>query len=75
MQKFSNATSQIGDDRPLSYCSFSPDSSMVATASWSGLAKLWHLPSCEMKTILKGKLEQISPSGQYITENVMDIFT
>lgn len=26
--------SQIGDARPLSYCEFSPDSSMIATASW-----------------------------------------
>lgn len=26
--------SQIGDDRPISYCTFSPDSSMIATASW-----------------------------------------
>lgn len=26
--------SQIGDNRPVSCCTFSPDSSMIATASW-----------------------------------------
>ena len=27
-------SSQIGDSRPLSYCSFSPNGKMLATASW-----------------------------------------
>ena len=33
-QGLNNFCSQIGDDRPLSFCQFSPDSSMLATASW-----------------------------------------
>ncbi|KAK7575478.1 hypothetical protein V9T40_011764 [Parthenolecanium corni] len=46
--------SQIGDDRPISYCTFSPDSSMIATASWSGLCKLWSVPGCELLRTFRG---------------------
>ncbi|XP_054289834.1 U4/U6 small nuclear ribonucleoprotein Prp4-like [Macrosteles quadrilineatus] len=46
--------SQIGDTRPLSYCSFSPDSTMLATSSWSGLCKLWSVPDCQQVRTLKG---------------------
>ncbi|XP_075221896.1 U4-U6 small nuclear riboprotein factor 60K [Lycorma delicatula] len=48
------ACSQIGDTRPLSYCNFSPDSKMLATASWSGLCKLWSIPDCEHISTFKG---------------------
>ncbi|XP_042910804.1 U4/U6 small nuclear ribonucleoprotein Prp4 [Parasteatoda tepidariorum] len=46
--------SQIGDKRPLSFCQFSPDSKMLATASWSGLCKLWSVPDCELIRTLRG---------------------
>uniref|UniRef100_A0A0A9YDH1 U4/U6 small nuclear ribonucleoprotein Prp4 n=1 Tax=Lygus hesperus TaxID=30085 RepID=A0A0A9YDH1_LYGHE len=46
--------SQIGDTRPISYCCFSPDSSMLATSSWSGLCKIWSIPDCEEKKVLRG---------------------
>lgn len=39
--------SQIVDTRPVSFCQFSPDSSMLATASWSGVCKLWSVPDCK----------------------------
>lgn len=34
LQNLNNFCSQIGDDRPISFCHFSPDSKMLATASW-----------------------------------------
>lgn len=49
-----NSCSQIGDDRPLSYCQFSPDSQMLATCSWSGLCKLWSVPDCSLIRTLRG---------------------
>uniref|UniRef100_A0A8D9F9N0 U4/U6 small nuclear ribonucleoprotein Prp4 n=1 Tax=Cacopsylla melanoneura TaxID=428564 RepID=A0A8D9F9N0_9HEMI len=46
--------SQVGDTRPISYCAFSPDSQHVATASWSGLCKLWTVPECELVQTFRG---------------------
>ncbi|KAK1883491.1 U4/U6 small nuclear ribonucleoprotein Prp4 [Dissostichus eleginoides] len=39
LRNLNNFCSQIGDDRPISFCHFSPDSKMLATASWSGLCR------------------------------------
>ncbi|KAI8562373.1 hypothetical protein RHMOL_Rhmol03G0031400 [Rhododendron molle] len=36
--------SEIGDDRPLSGCSFSCDGNMLATCASSRVAKLWSMP-------------------------------
>jgi U4/U6 small nuclear ribonucleoprotein PRP4 len=46
--------SEIGDGRPLSSCSFSPDASLLATASWTGVAKLWSVPDVKHIGTLKG---------------------
>jgi U4/U6 small nuclear ribonucleoprotein PRP4 len=46
--------SQIVDQRPVSYCQFSPDNSMLATASWSGVCKLWSVPECKELRTLRG---------------------
>ncbi|CAN8019984.1 U4/U6 small nuclear ribonucleoprotein Prp4 [Ixodes scapularis] len=46
--------SQIGDTRPISFCEFSPNSQMLATASWSGLCKLWSVPDCQPIRTLRG---------------------
>ncbi|XP_046366916.1 U4/U6 small nuclear ribonucleoprotein Prp4-like [Haliotis rufescens] len=54
IRSVTNDCSQIGDDRPLSYCQFSPDSQMLAVASWSGLCKLWSIPDCQLVRQLRG---------------------
>ncbi|XP_028318360.1 U4/U6 small nuclear ribonucleoprotein Prp4 [Gouania willdenowi] len=54
LRNLNNFCSQIGDDRPISFCHFSPDSSMLATASWSGLCKLWSVPDCKLIRTLRG---------------------
>lgn len=57
LRSLNNFCSQIGDDRPISYCHFSPNSKMLATACWSGLCKLWSVPDCNLLHTLRGELE------------------
>lgn len=54
IRAISNECSQIGDSRPLSFCSFSPNSKILAVASWSGLCKLWSIPDCQLVRQLRG---------------------
>jgi len=46
--------SQIGDTRPISHCEFSPNSQYLVTSSWSGICKLWSVPSCELMQTYRG---------------------
>jgi U4/U6 small nuclear ribonucleoprotein PRP4 len=55
----SNYSSQIGDNRPISSCQFSPNSHFLATASWSGLCKLWTVPDCEEVMTMRGHNVQV----------------
>jgi len=52
--------SQVGDSRPLAHCAFSPDpnTSYLATASWSGLVKLWKIPGAEVSHTMRGHEER-----------------
>lgn len=54
-----NFCSQIGDNRPLSFCQFSPNGEILATTSWSGLCKLWSIPDGNEIRILKGHNERV----------------
>ncbi|KAJ7308054.1 hypothetical protein JRQ81_008557 [Phrynocephalus forsythii] len=54
LRSLNNFCSQIGDDRPISFCHFSPNSKLLATACWSGLCKLWSVPDCNLVHTLRG---------------------
>ncbi|GAB4851680.1 hypothetical protein Ancab_031084 [Ancistrocladus abbreviatus] len=50
--------SEIGDDRPLSGCSFSNDGTLLATCSLTGVAKIWTMPQLKKVAVLKGHTER-----------------
>ncbi|XP_037721983.1 U4/U6 small nuclear ribonucleoprotein Prp4 [Drosophila subpulchrella] len=54
LQSLAPLCSQVGDTRPVSSAAFSADSTLLLTASWSGLCKLWSVPDCELKQTLRG---------------------
>ena len=61
LSKLSAFSSEIGDARPLSSLSFSPCSTRLATASWSGLSKVWTLmPQTRLGWELKGHAGNVS---------------
>ncbi|KAJ3292781.1 U4/U6 small nuclear ribonucleoprotein Prp4 [Borealophlyctis nickersoniae] len=51
---------QFGDERPLGYCVFSPNSKALATGSFSGLVSLWSVPNSEKLHTLKGHTSRVS---------------
>ncbi|CAG8440228.1 3056_t:CDS:10 [Diversispora eburnea] len=59
LKSYANFSSQIGDDRPISQCVFSPDRSKIVTGSWSGLIRIWGVPNCEALSLLKGHTDRI----------------
>lgn len=61
LSKLAAFSSEIGDARPLSSLSFSPCSSRLATASWSGLSKVWTItPQTRLGWELKGHAGNVS---------------
>ncbi|KAL4585893.1 hypothetical protein LXL04_010520 [Taraxacum kok-saghyz] len=55
---FSLDCSEIGDDRPLSGCSFSHDGNFLSTCSITGVAKVWSMPDVKLISSLKGHTER-----------------
>ncbi|KAI1277972.1 U4/U6 small nuclear ribonucleoprotein Prp4 [Halotydeus destructor] len=51
--------SQVGDNRPVTSVRFSPDTSLIATASWSGLCKLWTMPNLDHSRNLRGHNDKV----------------
>lgn len=59
LRTYGNYCSQVGCQRPLSASQFSPDGKMLATASWSGLCKLWTVPDCKEIKSLRGHQQRV----------------
>eukprot|EP01129_Flabellula_baltica_P010351 TRINITY_DN4369_c0_g1_i2.p1 TRINITY_DN4369_c0_g1~~TRINITY_DN4369_c0_g1_i2.p1 ORF type:complete len:306 (-),score=59.57 TRINITY_DN4369_c0_g1_i2:579-1496(-) len=58
-KNFSISNSTVGDEtRPLSSVNFSPCGEYIATSSWSGLCKLWHLDTSTEVRALQGHTER-----------------
>ncbi|KAK9156141.1 hypothetical protein Sjap_003621 [Stephania japonica] len=63
--------SEIGEDRPLTGCAFSPDGSLLATCAMNGVGRLWNMPQLSKVVPLKGHTERatdvaFSPMGKYL---------
>ena len=58
-----NQCSVFGDGRPIAACAFSPDGAALATASWSGLLKLWDGATCEHRLTVRAHAENIRVTG------------
>jgi U4/U6 small nuclear ribonucleoprotein PRP4 len=52
--RFEISMSQFADPSCVSKGVFSPDGKYFATSGWSGLCKVWKIPSCDLQTTLLG---------------------
>ena len=55
-----NQASEIGDERPIAGCAFSPDGSQLATGAWSGTVKVWAMPSLTKQLTIKAHAERVT---------------
>ncbi|PRW05847.1 U4 U6 small nuclear ribonucleo PRP4 [Chlorella sorokiniana] len=55
-----NQASEIGDERPIAGCCFSPDGSQLATGAWSGTLKVWAMPSLQKQLTIKAHAERVT---------------
>ncbi|KAJ3270204.1 U4/U6 small nuclear ribonucleoprotein Prp4 [Terramyces sp. JEL0728] len=60
LQDFQTKNLQVGDERPIGFCQFSPNSKLLATTSWAGNIKLWSVPGSEEVYLLKGHRDRVS---------------
>eukprot|EP01103_Thecamoeba_quadrilineata_P013413 TRINITY_DN3720_c0_g1_i1.p1 TRINITY_DN3720_c0_g1~~TRINITY_DN3720_c0_g1_i1.p1 ORF type:complete len:527 (-),score=98.66 TRINITY_DN3720_c0_g1_i1:96-1532(-) len=60
LRQYTAASSQIGDDRPLSSCSFSPSGSRLVTGSWTGVCSTWDTNTCLPIAKFVGHEERVS---------------
>ncbi len=70
--------SAVADTRWLTWCSFSPDSKMLATGSRTGLCKLWSVPECAEIRTLRGHQDSVgsvvfSPLAASVPGNVASL--
>lgn len=55
-----NQSSEVGDDRPIAACQFSPDGTRLASGAWSGAVKVWSMPDCQKQLTIKAHSERIT---------------
>jgi U4/U6 small nuclear ribonucleoprotein PRP4 len=60
LRRFGNLSSEVGDERPISSCSFHPSSNALATASWSGVCKVWSVPDCKQMITLRNQDSRVT---------------
>lgn len=60
LKTFSTFSSQFADERPLSFCKFSPNSRLLSSGSWNGSVKLWTIPGMQNIKTLRGHKDRIS---------------
>lgn len=60
LRAMANQASEIGDERPIAGCAFSPDGSQLATGAWSGTLKVWAMPSLTKQLTIKAHTERVT---------------
>lgn len=78
LQSLNLQCSQVGDTRPISHCTFNDDSSLLLTASWSGMCKVWSVPDCKHLQTLRGHAWYTSgvafrPNVKHDEENIVSM--
>lgn len=64
-QKFTQNSSEVGDERTVSTCSFSPDGTHLSTASWNNMIKVWHVDTLQCVKEFRAHKERISHISYY----------
>ncbi|PJF18055.1 Prp4p [Paramicrosporidium saccamoebae] len=54
MRGFELVASQVGGERPISSCSFSPDGGVFATGDFGGVCRIWSAEDCTLICELEG---------------------
>jgi U4/U6 small nuclear ribonucleoprotein PRP4 len=67
LNNFQTKSIQLGDERPIGFCEFSPNSKLLGTASWSGLLKLYSVPESECLFTLRGHKDRVSSFNWFPT--------
>jgi U4/U6 small nuclear ribonucleoprotein PRP4 len=63
LKELSNVSSEVGNTRPISFCSFSDTGALLATSDWSGCVKVFDV---EKSTIVWSNAEAHSERAQHV---------
>ena len=59
-ENYETKSVQNGDERPLGFCKFSPNSKLLGVASWSGELRLWSVSDSSLVKSFKGHQDRLS---------------